>query len=232
MTTKPQSFSLKYCPMADQPREKLKNYGSSILSDSELLAIIIRSGSQTENAVDLSKRLLRSLDFDLNRLMRLSLSELMQFKGIGLAKAVGITAAFEIGRRSKVSNTQKINVANSSMQAYELMAPHLALLKEEEFWILCLSNSNKVINKYQISKGGITETLVDIRVVLRKIIACGAVKAIAVHNHPSGIACPSNADKKLTSKLVEATQILDIKLLDHLIVTENTYFSFADENLM
>lgn len=226
------SFSIKNWSQDDQPREKLRDKGKDVLSDAELIAIIIGSGNRDESAVDLAKRILASVDNNLNALGKLSLKQLMEFKGIGEAKAITIAAALELGRRRKLEDTKQLKKITSSRDVFDLMQPILGELPHEEFWILYLNNSNKVLQKIQLSKGGITGTLVDVRLVLKTALEFGAVSLILVHNHPSGTLKPSSADKDLTMKLKKASEHLDIKVLDHLIVTESAYFSFADENIL
>ena len=232
MSSKPSSFSIKNWSQDDQPREKLRDKGKSTLSDAELVAIILGSGNREESAVALSKRILASADNNLNELGKLSLKHLMEFKGIGEAKAISIAAAMELGRRRRGEEALSRLKVSSSLSVFELMQPILGELPHEEFWIIYLNNSNKVIQKNQLSKGGITGTLVDVRLVLKTALEVGAVGLILVHNHPSGTLKPSKADKDLTQKLKIAAQSLDLKVLDHLIITENAYFSFADESLL
>ncbi|WP_323788264.1 RadC family protein [Psychroserpens sp.] len=232
MTKKSVSFSIKNWSQDDQPREKLRDKGKSVLSDAELIAILIGSGSREESAVSLSKRVLVSVDSNLNALGKLSLKQLMTFKGIGEAKAITIAAALELGRRRRSNDALEKSKISSSASVFELMQPIIGELAHEEFWIIYLNNSNRVIQKNQLSKGGITGTLVDIRIALKTALEVGAVGLILVHNHPSGTLKPSEADKNLTQKLKTAALSLDIKILDHLIVTESSYFSFADESLL
>ncbi len=232
MQEKPTSFSIKHWSDDDKPREKLVNKGRSVLSDAELIAILIGSGSRSESAVELSKRILLSVDNNLNELGRLSIKQLMQFKGIGEAKAVTIAAALEIGRRRRGEEAQKIDKINSSKDAFEILQPIMGELEHEEFWILYLNNSNKVILKAQLSKGGITGTLVDVRLIMKQSLELGAVGIILAHNHPSGTLKPSAADKEITQKIKKASESLDIKVLDHLIVTQKNYYSFADNQVL
>ena len=232
MSENSNSFSIKNWSQDDQPREKLRDKGKSVLSDAELVAILIGSGSREESAVDLCKRILASVDHNLNALGKLSLQQLMEFKGIGEAKAITIAAAMELGRRRRLEDAVRFDKINSSRSVFDVMQPILGELPHEEFWILYLNNSNKIVQKNQLSKGGITGTLVDVRLVLKTALEVGATSLILCHNHPSGTLKPSQADKDITQKLKAAAQSLDIKVLDHLIVTENAYFSFADENLM
>jgi len=232
MQEKPTSFSIKNWSDDDKPREKLVHKGYSVLSDAELIAILIRSGSPNESAVGLSKRILAAVDNNLNELGKLSLEQLKQFNGIGEAKAVSIMAALEIGRRRRGEEALKITRITSSKSVYELLQPKMGELPHEEFWIVYLNNSNKILFAGQQSKGGITGTLVDVRLVLKRALELGAVGLILAHNHPSGTLKPSEADKQITKKLKSASEALDIKILDHLIITHKEYFSFADEGLL
>jgi len=215
----------------DKPREKLMLKGKSVLSDAELIAILIGSGSRNESAVDLSKRILASVDNNLNALGKVSLSQLIQFKGIGEAKAISIIAALELGRRRRGEDAVELKKVTSSKIIFEIMQPIIGELPHEEFWIIYLNNSNKVISKAQLSKGGITGTLVDVRIVFKTALEMGATGLILCHNHPSGTLIPSDADKQITKKLKLAGDSLEIKVLDHLIVTETSYFSFVDEGI-
>lgn len=226
------SFSIKHWASGDRPREKLIQKGKLALSDAELLAILLGTGTQKESAVDLSKKILSSTQNNLNILGKLSLKQLTTFKGIGEAKAITIIAAMELGRRRRSEEAVEKVKITSSNSVYELLQPLIGELDHEEFWIIYLNNSNKIIEQFQISKGGITGTLVDVRITLRKALEVGAVSLILAHNHPSGNFNPSEADKQLTRKLKIAAESLDIKILDHLIVTEKSYFSFADEGLL
>jgi DNA repair protein RadC len=228
----PKSFPIKNWSQDDQPREKLIDKGARILSDAELVAILIGSGSFQESAVSLSKRILSSVGHDLLDLGKLSTAQLMAFKGIGEAKAVKIAAAMELGRRRRDTDEKPLDKIKDSRSVFDLMRPLLGHLQHEEFWVVYLSNSNKIIAKTQLSKGGMTGTVVDIRLVLKQALESSAVGLILVHNHPSGTLVASPADIQLTQKLKLAAESLDIKVLDHLIVTEKAYFSFADESLL
>ncbi|GAA4293459.1 RadC family protein [Aestuariibaculum suncheonense] len=232
MQEKSTSFSIKNWSQDDQPREKLLYKGKSTLSDAELVAILIGSGNREESAVALCKRILASVDNNLSALGKLSVKQLMQFKGIGEAKAITIAAALELGRRRRGEEALEKKQITSSRSVFEVMQPVIGELQHEEFWIIYLNNSNKVIQKNQLSKGGITGTLVDVRLVLKTALEVGATGLILSHNHPSGTLKPSEADKQITEKLKTAAQSLDIKVLDHLIITENAYFSFADEGIL
>ena len=232
MQEKPTSFSIKNWSQDDQPREKLLNKGKAALSDAELVAILIGSGNKEESAVALCKRILASVDNNLSELGKLSIKQLMAFKGIGEAKAITIIASLELGRRRRGEEALKKKKITSSVSVFELMQPIIGELPHEEFWIIYMNNSNKVIQKNQLSKGGITGTLVDVRLALKNALEVGATGIILAHNHPSGTLKPSTADKQLTQKLKTAGESLDIKVLDHLSITEKAYFSFADENLL
>ncbi|PTM02780.1 MAG: hypothetical protein DA407_14830 [Bacteroidetes bacterium] len=232
MSEKQTSFSIKNWSQDDQPREKLRDKGRTALSDAELIAILIGSGNREESAVALCKRIFASVENNLNALGKLSIQQLMTFKGIGEAKAITIAAALELGRRRRIEDALLLKKITSSRSVFEIMQPVLGDLPHEEFWILYLNNSNKVIQKNQLSKGGITGTLVDVRLVLKNALEVGATALILCHNHPSGTLKPSLADRDITQKLKSAAQSLDIKVLDHLIVTEKAYFSFADEEII
>ena len=232
MPDKPTSFSIKHWSDDDKPREKMVQKGKAVLSDAGLIAILIGSGSRNESAVELSKRILASVDHNLNALGKLSIKQLMQFKGIGEAKAVSIAAALEIGRRRRGEEDQKITKITGSKDAFELLLPIMGELPHEEFWIVYLNNSNKVLATSQLSKGGLTDTLVDVRLVMKQALEYAAVGLILAHNHPSGTLRPSNGDRLVTEKLKQAAAALDIKVLDHLIITQKHYYSFADEGIL
>ncbi|HEU4495504.1 MAG TPA: DNA repair protein RadC [Flavobacterium sp.] len=224
-------FTIKYWAEDDKPREKLMSKGKAALSDAELIAILIGSGSRNESAVDLSKRILASVE-SLNLLGKLSLQQLTSFKGIGEAKAISIIAAMELGRRRRSEETVELAKITSSRIAFEIMHPIIGELPHEEFWILYLNNSNKVIYKSQLSKGGITGTVVDVRLVFKVALEQNATAIFLAHNHPSGILAASDADRQVTRKLKAAGENLDIKVLDHIIVTEKGYYSFADSGIL
>ncbi|SDS05467.1 DNA repair protein RadC [Gillisia sp. Hel1_33_143] len=232
MSKEHSSFSIKNWALDDRPREKLLQKGKTSLSDAELIAILIGSGNSKDSAVELSKKILSHCNNSLNYLGKLSVQQLTQFRGIGDAKAITIIAAMELSRRRRYEEALELAKISSSNSVFEILQPVIGELQHEEFWILYLNNSNKVIEQFQISKGGITGTLVDVRITLRKALELGAVSLILAHNHPSGNLNPSEADKQLTSKLKTAAESLDIKILDHLIVTEKSYFSFADEGML
>ncbi|WP_423818166.1 DNA repair protein RadC [Salinimicrobium sp. TIG7-5_MAKvit] len=229
---KSKAFTIKHWAEGDRPREKLLQKGRGFLSDAELLAILIGSGSRNESAVEVCKKVLFKAEDNLNELGRFSVKQLMEVKGIGEAKALTIVAALELGRRRRSSEALEKKKISSSASVFELMQPKIGELPHEEFWILYLNNSNKVIQELPLSKGGITGTLVDVRLAYKQALNLGATATILVHNHPSGNLNPSAADKQLTQKFKTAGESLDIKVLDHLIITEKSYFSFADEGLL
>jgi len=226
------TFSIKYWAEDDQPREKLMLKGKAALSDAELIAILIGSGSRNESAVELSKRILSSVDNNLNSLGKQSLQQLMNFKGIGEAKAITIAAAMELGRRRREEEGVELKKITSSKAVFDIMQPIIGELPHEEFWIIYLNNSNKVIYKSQLSKGGITGTVVDVRLVFKTALEQNAVAIILVHNHPSGVLQASEPDKQITRQLKQAGQTMSINVLDHVIVTEKGYLSFADEGIL
>lgn len=226
------SFSIKDWNEDDRPREKLLAKSKAALTDAELVAILIGSGNREESAVALSQRILAAANNNLDALGKFSVKELMQFKGIGEAKAISIIAALELGRRRKESGSSQLKKITSSQSVFHVMQPILGDLPHEEFWVLYLNNSNTVLRKLQLSKGGITGTLVDVRLAFKSALELGAVAIILVHNHPSGTLKPSVADKNLTQKIKTAGESLDVKVLDHIIITEDAYFSFADESLL
>ncbi len=213
----------------DRPREKLLQKGKHNLTDAELLGILLGSGSRNQTAVGLAQDILRSTSNDLNELGKRSISDFMKFKGIGEAKAITIAAALELGRRRQLTNIKDHPKITCSRDSYNAIAPLLMDLPHEEFWILLLNQANKVIDRKQVSLGGTTGTVVDAKVIFRKAIEGQAVYLILAHNHPSGNIQPSIQDINLTKKLVEAGNILSIKILDHLIIGEKSYYSFADE---
>lgn len=225
-------ISIKAWAEEDRPREKLNAQGRRALSDAELIAILIGSGSRNESAVELSKRILHHYDNDLNKLGRASITELSKFKGIGEAKAISIIAALELGRRRGDAEVKTPETIIGSKSAYLVLRRHLVDLPHEEFWLLLLSRSNKLISKELISKGGLSGTLADPKIIFHIALQHQASSVILAHNHPSNNLKPSQQDIELTKKLHQAGKILDIGVLDHLIITDDGYFSFADEGLL
>lgn len=225
-------LSIKAWAEEDRPREKLLNKGRQALSNAELIAILIGSGSREESAVDLSKRILQSTSNNLHKLGKTPLAELMKFKGIGEAKAISICAALELGRRRQHADIIKKPQIKSSQDAYQIMAATLADLPHEEFWVAFLNRANKVIHKDQISLGGVAGTVVDAKIIFKKALERLACSIILFHNHPSGNLQPSQADINITKKLKKAGETLDISVLDHLIISERGFYSFADEGML
>jgi len=212
----------------DRPREKLALSGRRLLSNAELIAILIGSGSKEETAVELSKRILADINNNLDDLARYSLADLCRYKGIGEAKAVSIVAALELGRRRKNSNILEKPQITSSEDAYNVLRSVYADLNHEEFWILLLNTNNRVVGKELISKGGSGMVAVDAKAVFQSVLQAKATGLILSHNHPSGALKPSQADKQMTNKIMEGAKYLDIRLLDHLIISDEGYYSFLD----
>lgn len=220
--------SIKTWNLDDRPREKFIEKGASNLSNAELLAILLGSGSKDESAVDLAKRILNYTQNNLSELGRLSIEDLTQFKGVGEAKAVTLCSAFEIARRKKDEVVEKVKITSAN-GVYNEISPYVSHLKHEEFWVIYLNRANVVLRKEKISSGGVSGTVVDNKIILKKALLNLASSIILVHNHPSGSLNPSIQDKKVTQKMKSACELLEINLLDHLIIAGNSYYSFADE---
>ncbi|NLB92019.1 MAG: DNA repair protein RadC [Bacteroidales bacterium] len=225
-------LNIKDWAIEDRPREKLLSQGERALSDAELIAILIGSGNTNETAVELSRRILSSVNNNLNDLGRKGIDYLTTFKGIGEAKAVAILAAIELGRRRKEAEVFDTKKITGSKDAADFFMPLLSDLNHEEFWIMLLDRGNKIKDHFMISQGGITGTVIDVRIILKRALDNGAVSMILCHNHPSGTMRASDADLKITKKIKQAAQVMDISLLDHIIVGQNSYYSFADEGLL
>ncbi|MBI2720744.1 MAG: DNA repair protein RadC [Bacteroidetes bacterium] len=225
-------ISMKFLAEDDRPREKLATLGRHNLSDAELLAIILGSGNRHETAVQLAQRMLSDNNNSINALAKLGLSELKKYKGVGEAKAVNIAAAFEVGRRRTGNDGGERVKITSSKIAYEIIQKFLSDLPHEEFWILILNRANKVVKEECISKGGISSTVVDARLICKSAIENNASAIILAHNHPSGQLIPSIEDKTITKKISEALRLFDIALLDHIIVGDQNYYSFGDEGIL
>ena len=226
------SLTIKNWAEEDRPREKLLLKGRHVLSDAELIAILIGSGTKKESAVELSKRILSELGNNLNELAKLSVQDLMKFKGIGEAKALSIVSALELGRRRKETETAKREKITSSKDIFEAFSSTFIDLPHEEFHLLLLNRSNLVIRKEFVSRGGISGTVVDPKIIFKIALEHLASSIILCHNHPSGNLKPSAEDISLTKKIKEAGMFLEIPILDHVIFTDTTYFSFADEGMM
>ncbi|MDG1572081.1 DNA repair protein RadC [Robiginitalea sp. M366] len=220
-------------PMAaDRPRERLLAMGPGALTDAELLALIIGSGTVGATALDLARALLKDNGSHFRGVAALQPEGLQRYRGIGTARAVNILAALEIGKRYALVPEDRKGPIRESGDAYRLLKPALALLEHEEFWVMYLNNANRVLYSGQLSKGGLTGTLVDVRLILKRALELGAVGLILAHNHPSGKLRPSKADQNLTRKVFKAAATMDIRVLDHLICSDAGYFSFADEQML
>jgi len=224
-------LSIKNWAPDDRPREKLMNKGINSLSDAELIAILIGNGTKNESAVNLAKKMLSVVNNNLNELAKLNLSDLKKTKGIGDAKAITIMAAMELGRRRKLSDIIEKKKITSSRDIFELFSAKIGDLPHEEFWIILLNRSNTIIDYHKISQGGISGTVIDIRLILKEAIEKLASALIICHNHPSGNIKPSDADIQITKKLKEAGLYMEINLLDHVVVSDNSFYSFADEGI-
>ena len=225
-------MSIKFLAEDDRPREKFLLKGKSALSDSELLAIILGSGNNEDSAVELARKILASVDYNWQKLSKLSIKDLIKFKGIGEAKAISVAAALEIGRRKAAQEIPEKEKVTSVNDLYKIFSQYLSDLQTEEFWAIFLDQKNHVIYKTQISKGGISGTLVDVRVIFRIAIEHFATSVVVAHNHPTGNLTPSQPDISITRRIKEAGDLLDIKLLDHLIIGENSFFSFSEQGLL
>ena len=227
-------MSLKITDWAveDRPREKLIQNGTSGLSDAELLGILINSGTKDKSAIDLGRELLSMVNNNLNALGKLTIADLTKIHGIGNARAVTIAAALELGRRRKLAEIPEVVQIKCSKDVADIFQPILSDLLHEEFWVLFLNRSNRVINRMKLSQGGISGTVTDVRLAMKRAIECLASGIIVCHNHPSGNLNPSESDSKITQKIKEAGNLLDIQLLDHLIISDKDYYSFADNGLI
>lgn len=225
-------ISIKSWAEEDRPREKLSGQGRRALTDAELIAILIGSGNRDESAVELSKRILHHYDNDLNNLGKATIEELCKFRGIGEAKAISIIAALEIGRRRNEAETKTPDIIDGSKAAYNILKRLMMDLNHEEFWILLIGQNCKLLGKELISKGGLTLTVADPKIIFGVALRYSATNIMLAHNHPSGSLKPSHEDIMLTKKIVAAGKLLDIKVLDHLIITDSGYYSFADEGVI
>ncbi len=226
------SNALKTWAVEERPREKVMANGVQYLSDTELLAILLGSGTKNMTAVELARFILKRAGNNLHELGRQTLSDLLKVKGVGPAKAISVLAAMELGRRrAGMHHTEKIPV-KSSETVYNLFHPLLGDLDHEEFWLLMLNRANRILGRFKVSQGGLSGTVIDTRIILKKALDNLASSIIVCHNHPSGNNKPSDADVKITEKLKKAAEMLEIKLLDHVIIADKSYFSFADEGLI
>ncbi len=226
-------LSIKSWAEEDRPREKLLLKGKSSLSDAELLAILLRTGTKGHSALDISKHLLAAVNNNLNELGKLSVSELKKMqKGLGDTKSITIVAALELGKRRQASDIREKPQIRSSKDSFDYIYPEIADLPHEEFYVIYLNKANRVIGHKHISAGGVSGTVADIKIILKHALECLASSIIAVHNHPSGNLKASEADIKLTRKLKDAAALIDVILLDHLIIGDKAYYSFADSGML
>lgn len=232
METKHTKLSINQWALEDRPREKMIEKGASALSDAELLAILIGSGTKEESAVELMRRIMLACDNNLNTLAKWGVEDYSKFKGMGVAKSVTVMAALELGKRRKLQSVQERAQISCSMDIYRIFQPLMCDLPAEEFWVLLLNQAMKVIDRVRISTGGIDGTYADVRTILREALLQRATQIAVVHNHPSGNTQPSQADRTLTDHIRKAGDTMNIRLIDHVIVCEEDYYSFADEGLL
>ncbi|MEH0155052.1 DNA repair protein RadC [Limibacter armeniacum] len=227
-----QRLTIKKLAEEDRPREKMMLKGRHVLSDAELIAILIGSGTRNESAIEVGRKLLIKADNDLYKLSRMGIKEMKSVDGIGEAKAITIISALELGRRRKEREKPNRDKIGQSKDVFDLMSPVLSDLSHEEFWVLLLDRANHVLRKEQISSGGVAGTVADPKLIFKKALDCLASGVILVHNHPSGNTTPSQADMEITRKVCEGGKLLDIAVLDHIIFADDLYYSFADEGMM
>lgn len=225
-------MTIKFLAQDDRPREKFLLKGKGSLSDSELLAIIMGSGSKDESALELARKILISVGNNWNQLSLLSVKDLMKFKGVGEVKAISIATALEIGRRRAGQEVSEKPTISNSDDAYQVFKNQLSDLRAEEFWAVFVNQSNKIVHLSKLTQGGISQSIVDIRILFKTALDHFATGIIIAHNHPSGSLKPSREDINITKKIKEAGEFLNVQLLDHLIITQNSYFSFSDEGLL
>ncbi|MFO7828440.1 MAG: DNA repair protein RadC [Bacteroidales bacterium] len=226
------NLKIKEWAVEDRPREKLLKKGIQSLSNAEIMALLIGSGTKNESAVDLSKKILKKTNNNLNELGKLDVNELIKNKGIGEAKAITIIAALELGKRRKLSEIIEKKKITKSNDVFDLFQSVVGDLPHEEFWILLLNRSNRIIEKIKISQGGVSGTVIDVKIILKHAIEKLASSIILCHNHPSGNRNPSKSDDAITHKLAEGANLLDIKVLDHIIIADTNYYSYADEGTL
>ena len=224
--------SIKYWATEDRPREKMLEKGREALSDAELIAILIGSGNSTESAVDLSRHILRDVDDNLIELSQLSINDLMSYNGIGEAKAVSIAAALELGRRRRFAEVAQQPLIRNSKDAFEFFYMRMSDIGHEQFWVMLLNPANRVIKITKISDGGVNGTSADPKRIFKTALEHNATAMMLCHNHPSGSVAPSKADKALTHNIMNGGKLLEIKILDHIIIGIDKYFSFADSGLL
>ncbi|MCX6199007.1 MAG: DNA repair protein RadC [Bacteroidetes bacterium] len=226
-------LSIKSWAQEDRPREKLLLKGKSTLSDAELIAILLRTGVVGSSALDIAKKILHKVNGDLNELGKLSVAELRKMeKGLGDTKSITIVAALELGRRRQSSEVREKPIIRTSRDSFDYIYPEIADLKHEKFFVLYLNRRNQILASKNISSGGVTGTVADTKIILKHALELLATGIVAIHNHPSGNLQPSEADKKLTRNIKDAASLMDIALIDHLIIGDKNYLSFADEGLL
>ena len=225
------NLTIKEWNADDRPREKMLAKGISALSDAELLAILISTGTKSQSALDLARAVLQSAGNNLNLLCKFTVADLLKTNGIGKAKAVTIMAALELGRRRQGIDREQVEIKSSS-DAFSVMHPLIGDLPHEEFWVLFLNTGNRLIDKACVGRGGINSTSVDVRIIMKMAVEKLATSILLVHNHPSGSLTPSAEDKRLTQKVIEAGKLLDIRVLDHVVITDKQFFSFADQAML
>lgn len=225
-------MAIKFLAEDDRPREKFLLKGINSLSDSELLAIILRSGSREETAIELARKILNSVNNSWHQLSLLSVKDLMKFKGVGEVKAIAVATALEIGRRRAAQEIPEKSLITSSNDGYQILKKYLSDLRTEEFWAIFMNQSNRVLHFSQLTQGGINQSIVDVRILFKTALDHYATAIIIAHNHPSGSLKPSQEDLEITQRIREAGKMLNIQLLDHLIITQNSYFSFSDDGLL
>ncbi len=225
-------MSIKFLAEDDRPREKFLMKGKNALSDAELLAIIMGSGNREESAVDLARRILNTVGNNWHQLSKLSVKDLMKFNGIGEAKAISIAAALEIGRRRAAQEVPERKKITCSKDVFEFLKPYLGDLQTEEFWAVFVNQNNRILHFSQLTTGGISSSIVDVRILFKTALEHFATAVFVAHNHPSGNMKPSQEDLRITKQIAEGGNFLNIKLLDHLILNQNSYYSFADEGLL
>lgn len=225
------NLTIKEWNADDRPREKMLAKGISALSDAELLAILISTGTKSLSALDLARAVLQSAGNNLNQLGKFTVADLLKTNGIGKAKAVTIMAALELGRRRQGIDRDQIEI-KSSIDAFNVMQPIVGDLPHEEFWVLFLNTGNRLIDKACVGRGGINATTVDVRIVMKMAVEKLAASLLLVHNHPSGSLTPSGEDKKLTNRIIEAGKLLDVRVLDHVVIADKKFFSFADQAML
>ncbi|RCU42261.1 JAB domain-containing protein [Chryseobacterium lacus] len=225
-------MSIKFLAEDDRPREKFLMKGKNALSDAELLAIIMGSGNRQESAVDLARRVLNTVENNWHQLSKLSVKDLMKFNGVGEAKAISIASALEIGRRRAAQEVPERKKITCSKDVFEFLKPYLGDLQTEEFWAVLVNQNNRILHFSQLTTGGISSSIVDVRILFKTALEHFATAVFVAHNHPSGNLKPSQEDIRITKQIAEGGNFLNIKLLDHLILNQTSYYSFADEGLL